>query len=182
MRPREQLLSSPYGVFGDNGMKSTGKGPTNYQSRLWAVPMPFSRIGLMWKVCRFLPAFLYSQARAELVPTTKRVLQMQCWRWILCLGWLHYYWHVHPRSFGVFHHGSHNGLASPPPHLWRWSSRPASCSPVGRDLGYSGMTFEIDCKMVVDHIRDKSNSESEYGVIIQSCSVVLASLENFKVY
>jgi ribonuclease HI len=50
-----------------------------------------------------------------------------------------------------------------------------------RQLGISNVHFELDCKLVVDSIVDRTNNQAEFGTIISICKSLLSQSPNFKI-
>lgn len=48
-----------------------------------------------------------------------------------------------------------------------------------RQLGISNVHFELDCKLVVDSILDRTNNQAKFGNIISICK--LSQSPNFKI-
>ena len=49
------------------------------------------------------------------------------------------------------------------------------------ELGLSMVQIELDCKLVVEGIMDKSNNQSDFGNILSSCRSLLQQFPNFKI-
>jgi len=45
----------------------------------------------------------------------------------------------------------------------------------------SNVSIELDCKLVVDGILDKSTNQSEFGKIMSDCMMLLSNYPNFKI-
>jgi ribonuclease HI len=48
-------------------------------------------------------------------------------------------------------------------------------------LGLSKVQIELDCKLVVESILDRTNSQSEFGTIINMCRSLLQQFSNFEI-
>ncbi|KAK2399385.1 hypothetical protein QL285_049205 [Trifolium repens] len=49
------------------------------------------------------------------------------------------------------------------------------------ELGLSRVDIELDCLPVVQAINDKSSNQTEFGIIIEDCKILLANYPNFKI-
>jgi len=49
------------------------------------------------------------------------------------------------------------------------------------ELGLSMVQIELDCKLVVEDIMDKSNNQSDFDNILSSCRSLLQQFPNFKI-
>ncbi|KAK2404967.1 hypothetical protein QL285_054266 [Trifolium repens] len=50
-----------------------------------------------------------------------------------------------------------------------------------RNLGYSSVVIELDCKLVVDGITGKLNFRTEFGMLLYACKASLFALSNFRI-
>jgi ribonuclease HI len=50
-----------------------------------------------------------------------------------------------------------------------------------RNLGYSSVVIELDCKLVVDDINNKLNFCTEFGMLLYACKTSLFALSNFMI-
>jgi len=50
-----------------------------------------------------------------------------------------------------------------------------------QQFGISNVDFELDCKLVVDSIVDRTNNLAEFGNIISTCKSLLSQFSNFKI-
>jgi len=49
------------------------------------------------------------------------------------------------------------------------------------DMGMSNVSIELDYKLVVDGILDKSTNKSEFGKIMSDCKMLFSNYPNFKI-
>ncbi|CAJ2632610.1 unnamed protein product [Trifolium pratense] len=50
-----------------------------------------------------------------------------------------------------------------------------------RNLGYTNVSIELDCKLVVDGVASNPNSQTEFSVILSVCKAMLLLLQNLSI-
>jgi hypothetical protein len=50
-----------------------------------------------------------------------------------------------------------------------------------KNFGYTNVSIELDCKLVIDGIVSNPNSQTEFGAILSVCKAMLLLLQNLRI-